>query len=101
VTSSKRSSALPNVPSMTESGLRGFDVLNYFGIVAPAGTPAGIIAKLNAELHRIVASADMVKRFAGDALEAAAGTPAQLGQFIAADFESWRAMVKAQKLQIN
>ncbi len=101
VTSAKRSSALPNVPSMAESGLRGFDVLNYFGIVAPAGTPAAIIAKLNAELHRIVANADVVKRFASDALEAAAGTPAQLGQFIAADFESWRSMVKAQNLKIE
>ena len=101
VTSAKRSAALPNVPSMAESGLRGFDVLNYFGIVAPAGTPQGVIGRLNAELHRIVAQADVVKRFVGDALEAAVGTPAQLGQFIAADFEAWRAMVKSQKLQIQ
>ena len=101
VTSAKRSSALPNVPSMAESGLRGFDVLNYFGIVAPAGTPQGVIGRLNAELHRFVAQADVVKRFAGDALESAVGTPAQLAQFIAADYESWRAMVKAQNLQIQ
>jgi tripartite-type tricarboxylate transporter receptor subunit TctC len=101
VTSAKRSPVLPEVPSMAESGLRGFDVLNYFGLVAPAGTPTSVIAKLNAELHRFVAQPDVVKRFANDALEAAAGTPAQLAQFIAADFESWRAMVKAQNLQIQ
>jgi tripartite-type tricarboxylate transporter receptor subunit TctC len=101
VTSAKRSAALPNVPSMAESGLRGFDVLNYFGIVAPAGTPQGVVARLNAELHRIVAQADVVKRFVGDALEAAVGTPAQLGQFIAADYEAWHAMVKTQNLQVQ
>ena len=101
VTSARRSSALPQVPSMSESGLNGFDVLNYYGIVAPAGTPAAIVGKLNATLNRIVAMPDMVERFARDAVDATPGTPAQLAQFIASDYEAWRAMVKAQNLKIE
>ena len=101
VTSARRSSALPLVPSMSESGLNGFDVLNYYGIVAPAGTPLTVVNRLNATLNRIVAMPDMVERFARDAVDPTPGTPAQLAQFIASDYEAWRAMVKAQNLKIE
>ncbi len=101
VTSARRSSALPQVPSMSESGLNGFDVLNYYGIVAPAGTPLTVVNRLNATLNRIVAMPDMVERFARDAVDPTPGTPAQLAQFIASDYEAWRAMVKAQNLKIE
>jgi len=101
VTSARRSSALPLVPSMSESGLNGFDVLNYYGIVAPAGTPLTVVIRLNATLNRIVAMPDMVERFARDAVDPTPGTPAQLAQFIANDYEAWRAMVKAQNLKIE
>jgi tripartite-type tricarboxylate transporter receptor subunit TctC len=101
VTSAKRSSALPQVPSMGESGLRGFDVLNYYGIVGPAGLPPAVVARLNAAINRIVALPDVVERFARDAIDAAPGTPAQLAQFIAADYAAWLAMVKEQNLRIE
>ena len=101
VTGATRSSALPQVPSMSESGLRGFDVLNYYGIVVAKGTPPPIVSKLNATLNRIAVMPEVLDRFARDAVQARPGTPAQLGQFIAADYESWRAMVKAQNLRIE
>lgn len=101
VTSARRSSALPDVPSMSEAGFKGFDVLNYFAIAAPAGTPPAIVATLNQALNRMVTQPDVVARFKSDAVEAAPGTPAQLGAFIAADYESWRNVVKTQNLLVD
>jgi tripartite-type tricarboxylate transporter receptor subunit TctC len=69
VTSAKRSSALPDVPSMSESGLTGFDVLNYFAISAPAGTPPAIVNTLNAAINKIVTMPDVLARFKVDAVD--------------------------------
>ena len=101
VTSAKRSSALPDVPSMSESGFNNFDVLNYFGLVAPSGTPQPVIDKLNAAIARAVQLPDVRARFSSDALESAAGTPAQLASFIDADYKAWQKVVAMQKLKID
>lgn len=101
VTSARRSAALPDVPSMAESGFNNFDVLNYFGLVAPAGTPPAVVNALNAALQKMVLLPDVVARFKTDAVESAIGTPAQLGQFIEADFKAWQAVVKTQNLKID
>ncbi len=104
VTASKRSSALPDVPSMTESGFAGFDVLNYFGLMAPKATPQATIERLNAALGKVVQLPDVRARFATDALEpvnAASSSPAQLASFIEKDFSGWRQVVAAQNLKID
>ncbi len=101
VTSAKRSSALPDVPSMAESGLAGIDVVNYFALMAPAGTPVAVIQKLNAAINQIVGMPDVVARFRNDAVESAPGSPALLGNFIEADFRAWRNVVKTQNLVIE
>ena len=101
VTSAKRSPALPDVPSMAESGLSGFDVLNYFAIAAPAGTPAPVIAALNATLNKVLQLPDVVARFKADAVEAAPGSPAQLGKFIEADYAAWRKVVEVQNVKVD
>jgi len=101
VTSAKRSSALPEVPSMAESGFAGIDVLNYFAIAAPLGTPAAVVDKLNAALRKMVAIPEVLARFKADAVEPAAGTPAQLAAFIEADYRAWAAVVKTQNLKIE
>lgn len=101
VTSAKRSSALPEVPSMAESGFAGIDVLNYFAIAAPLGTPASVVDKLNAALRKMVAMPDVLVRFKADAVEPAVGTPAQLAAFIEADYRAWAAVVKTQNLKIE
>ncbi len=101
VTSAKRSSALPDVPSMAESGFAGIDVLNYFAIAAPLGTPAPVVDKLNAALRKMVAMPDVLARFKADAVEPAVGTPAQLAAFIEADYRAWAAVVKTQNLKIE
>ena len=101
VTSAKRSSALPDVPSMAEAGLAGFDVQNYFALMAPAGTPAAVVNRLNAALNQVLVLPDVLARFKTDAVEAAPGSPAQLGQFIETDYRAWRDVVKAQNLKIE
>jgi tripartite-type tricarboxylate transporter receptor subunit TctC len=108
VTASKRTSALPDVPSMAESGLSslntGFDVLNYFGLVAPKATPFAVLERLNAALGKVLQMSDVRSRFASDALEpasAANGTPAQLASFLERDFSGWRQVVAAQNLKID
>ena len=101
VTSAKRSAALPDVPSMAESGYPGIDVVNYFALMAPAGTPPAVIERLNSAINRVVALPDVVARFRQDAVEAAPGSPALLGHFIEADFRAWRNVVTTQNLKIE
>ncbi len=104
VTSSRRSSALPDVPSMAESGFAGFDVLNYFGLMAPKATPAAVIERLNAALGKVVQLPEVRARFAADALEPVNGansSPAQLARFIEKDFSGWRQVVVAQNLKLD
>jgi len=101
VTSAKRSSALPDVPSMAEAGLPGIDVVNYFALMAPTGTPPAIVNTLNAAINKVVLMPEVVARFKADAVEAAPGSPALLGHFIEADYRAWRNVVKTQNLQIE
>ena len=104
VTSSKRSGALPDVPSMAESGFAGFDVLNYFGLMAPKATPTAVIERMNAALAKVLVLPEVRARFASDALEpafAANSSPAQLASFIERDFSAWRQVVVAQNLKID
>jgi tripartite-type tricarboxylate transporter receptor subunit TctC len=101
VTSAKRSPALPDVPSMAEAGFAGFDVLNYFGLVAPKATPVATLERLNAALAKVVALPDVRARFAADAIEPATGSPAQLAAFIEKDFAGWQRVVAAQNLKVD
>jgi tripartite-type tricarboxylate transporter receptor subunit TctC len=104
VTSARRSPALPDVPSMAESGLpalSNFDVLNYFALAAPVGTPAPIVNALNAAIAKVVALPEVLARFKLDAVEPASSTPAAMGRFIEADYTAWRQVVKAQNLVID
>ena len=101
VTSERRSPALPEVPGMAEAGFSDFNVLNYFGLVAPRGTPAAVLERLNAAVARAVALPDVRERFARDAIEPAAGPAAELARFIEQDYLGWQRVVAAQNLRID
>jgi tripartite-type tricarboxylate transporter receptor subunit TctC len=95
VTSASRSGLLPDVPTIAESGLAGFDASLYYGLVAPAGTPKPIIDKLNAALGAALAAADVKKRLVDDGTEVTPSTPEEYAAFIDKDEVKWSKIVKA------
>jgi tripartite-type tricarboxylate transporter receptor subunit TctC len=94
VTSSVRSPLMPELPTVAETGLPGFEVASWFGVVAPADTPKEIVARLNADIVRIVSSADMRERLAGLGAEPHANSPEQFSQFILTEFKKWAQVIK-------
>lgn len=101
VTTGRRTPALPDVPSMNESGLAGFDVNNYFGLVAPRGTPQAVADRINEILPRVLALPDVQARFKTDALEPATLGAAAQASFLAQDFGSWQKVVAAQGIKVD
>jgi len=93
-TGAKRSPALPDVPTVAEAGLPGFEVTVWNGLMAPAGTPKDVIARLNTEIRHELDSADFKERLAAQGYEPAGNTPEQFGKLIAADIERWSKVVK-------
>src|SRR5574337_760873 len=77
VTSAKRSSSLPDVPTVAESGFKGFDVSTWYGVLAPAGTPAAVVHTLNAEINKLLAQPDVKASIHGQGAEPQAMTPEQ------------------------
>lgn len=101
VTTAKRSSALPDVPSLAETVLPGFDVGTWFGILAPAGTPAAIVDKLNAEIVKIVNNPDVRKQLLEMGSEPVGNTPAQMAAQIKSELDAFEALTKQIKLTVE
>src|SRR3954451_5971528 len=99
VTSTARSSLLPDVPTISESVLPGFDASLYYGLAAPAGTPRPIIDKLNKALRDALASDEVKKQLAQDGTEITPGTPEDYAAFIDKDEKKWSLLVKASGVE--
>lgn len=95
VTSAKRASALPNVPTIAESGVPGFAAVGWFGVVVPAATPKEIVAKLNSELVRVLALPDIKERISSLGAEVVSTTPDGMDQFNRTQIALWAKVVKA------
>jgi tripartite-type tricarboxylate transporter receptor subunit TctC len=95
VLGAKRSAALPRVPTLAESGLPGFEVNNWTGVLAPAGTPPAVVNRLNAEIVRIMQLPDVQARLPKEGLRYVQMTPQQFGDFVKAEKEKWAPIVKA------
>jgi len=89
VTSAARSPALPDVPTVAESGFPGFEANGWLGILVPNGTPPDVIAKLNAEIAKVMQSAEMKKQLLAQGVEARTSTPEQFGTFIKSESAKW------------
>ena len=94
VGSAKRIAALPEVPTISEAGVPGYEVTNWWGIVVPAGTPRSIIDRLHKELTAVVASTETKKRFETEGAEPLSMSPDEFGRFIAAETVKWARVVK-------
>lgn len=101
VTTGKRSSALPDVPTLAEAGLKGFDLGTWFGVLAPVATPRDITARLSSEMARIIQSPEFRKRMEEIGAEPIGNTPEQMAQQIRDDTEKYARLVKAAKVTIE
>ncbi len=94
VTTIKRSALMPNIPTIAESGLPGFDANNWYGVLAPAGTPRPIIMRLNTEIRKVLAMPDVKDFLFLQGLDPAPGTPEQFGAYIKSEMTKWSKVVK-------
>ena len=101
VTGSKRHPLLPEVPTFEEMGYRGFDGVQWYGIVGPANLPAAITNQLNAEINKALADPQLRERLAGEALEPMPMTPEQFGRFIQTDIAHWSKLAKGRNIKLE
>lgn len=94
VTTLIRVEAFRDVPTVAESGLKGYEVVLWHGLIAPKNLPRPILERMNGELNKILKAKDMQERLAGDGVSAAGGTPEQFGAIIKRDIEVWRRVVQ-------
>ncbi len=94
VTSAQRSPAAPNIPTIAESGLPGFEATSWFALYAPAGLPKDVLARINAEAARVMNLPDVREKLANLGLEVATGSPEQLTSFMQAETTKWARVVK-------
>jgi tripartite-type tricarboxylate transporter receptor subunit TctC len=99
VTSLKRLEALPQIPTLDEAGVRGFDASGWYGVVAPAGTPQAIVAKLNAEIGRAMQTPELRSRLDSEGALPAPGTPEEFAALIRAEIARWDAVLKRAGVQ--
>ena len=101
VGSPQRMAAIPDVPTIAESGLQGLEIVQYYGLVAPAGTPQPIIDRLNKELSKIVSTDDMKKRLLDAGGDPVVSTPGEYAQNIQREEGKWQAVIKKLGLVIK
>ena len=101
VTSAKRTALLPDVPTVIESGLPGYEVNTYFGLFAPPGTPREIVQRLQREAATAVQSADVKERFASQGAEPVGGTPDALSALIRSETTKWKRVIEAGQIRVE
>ena len=99
VTSAKRSGLLTDVPTVAESGLSGYEAAGWFGVLAPAGTPPAVVARLNAQINRILELPEVKASLASDGAEPAGGTPAQMAESARLASAKWSKLIRELNLR--
>ena len=101
VTGAKRAPALPELPTIAESGVPGYEATSWNGMLAPAGTPADVIKRLNAEFNRIIGTPDVRKRMLDSGFEPVGGPPERFGELIRAEIAKWAPVVLAAGVRVD
>ena len=101
LSSKQRSEALPGVPTIDESGLPGFDLPDWFGVLAPRGTPEAIVARMSEEIARHIRNSDLKGRLAGEGFEPIGSSPAEFGRTLRKDMEEFARVVKSAGVRID
>src|SRR5690349_24001393 len=100
-TGQTRSSVMPDVPTIAEAGLPGYEATIWLGIMAPAGTPKPIVDKLNAEINKVLARPDIKQQWASQGAEPMTMTPAEFDKYLKADIEKWAQVVQVAGIKID
>lgn len=98
IASTKRTPTLPNIPTMSEAGVAGCEVSAWHGTMAPRGTPAGVIAKLNAEIDKVLRLPEIIERLTTIGFEPEGGSSEDFAKFIRAEMEKWGKVIKTAKI---
>jgi len=101
VTSLRRLAALPEVPTVDESGYRGFEATNWSGLVAPARTPDAVVARLNAEVGAALRRREMVEKLAIDSSEPLASSPERFAEFLRAEHAKWGSLIRDAGIKLE
>jgi tripartite-type tricarboxylate transporter receptor subunit TctC len=101
VTTAQRSKLAPDLPTMAEAGMPGFDISTWFGLLAPAGTPPDVIAKWNADVVKVLNSPDVREKMLAQGAEPSPQTPAEFASFIAREREKYARIVKASGARVD
>jgi tripartite-type tricarboxylate transporter receptor subunit TctC len=101
VTSARRSPAVPEVPTAIESGVAGYEVVQWNGFFAPARTPRAIVVKLNRAMDQVLAQSDIRERLAGEGAEVAGGSAERFGAFVAAEYGKWGKVIREANIRSN
>jgi tripartite-type tricarboxylate transporter receptor subunit TctC len=99
VTSLSRSSSLPSIPTMQEAGVPGYEMSGWYGVMAPKGTPAAIVDKLNREMVRILKLPDTRERLARDGSDPVGSTSAQFGTHINTEVKRWATLIRDMNIR--
>jgi tripartite-type tricarboxylate transporter receptor subunit TctC len=101
VGSARRSPAAPDIPTVAESGVPGFEYVTWYGLFVPANTPRDVVNRLHAQVVKILAEPELSQRFANQGAEPSSSTPDQLAQYRRAEFERWRKLIAAMNLRLE
>ena len=101
VTSVKRSPALPELQTIAESGLSGYEAVSWYGVLGPAGLPREIVARVNAEIGRILRLADVMESYTAQGADAAPGSPEQFAGLIQSEIQKWGKVVRDSGAKID
>ena len=99
VSSAKRSQAVPDLPTIAESGVPGYDYVTWYGILVPANTPAPIVSRLNASVQKAIGSKDVREKLGQQGVEVEGSTPEAFGKLIRSDVEKWRKIIKTANIK--
>jgi tripartite-type tricarboxylate transporter receptor subunit TctC len=101
VTGRKRSPALPQTPTLDESGLKGYEASTYIGVAAPSGTPQQVIARLNEGVRKVMAKPDVIERLRGLGTEPGSSSPEEFRRMIADELTKWREVARKANLKFD
>ena len=101
VSTSKRIPSLPDVPTIAEAGVPGYEASGFFGLIAPVGTPVAVVNKINGDVVRILGDPALVKQLSEQGAEARSSTPAEYGAFIREEVAKWAKVVKESGAKID